>query len=108
MKIIHNLSVVSAAVLLAGCSTFDEGGNTGRVATGAGVGAALGAAAGAVLGGVSPMQGAVAGAVAGGVAGALAKKDRRYFRDENGQCYYLTSAGGRVYDVRGCVDVVER
>jgi hypothetical protein len=61
-----------------------------------------------VLGGVSPVQGALAGAVAGGVAGALAKKDRRHFRDENGQCYYVTSAGGRVYDPRGCGDVVER
>jgi hypothetical protein len=61
-----------------------------------------------VLGGVSPVQGAVAGAVAGGVAGVITKKDRRYFRDENGQCYYVTSTGGRVYDPRGCVDVIER
>lgn len=108
MKLGLILPSAAACLLIAGCATNREDGTAERAGKGAAVGAAVGAAAGAIIGGVSPVQGAVAGAVVGGAAKAASRKDRRYFRDENGECYYLTKGGGRVYDPAGCATVIER
>ena len=107
MKLGLILPSAAACLLVAGCATNREDGTAERAGKGAAVGAAVGAAAGALIG-VGPVQGAVAGAVVGGVAKAAARKNRRYFRDENGECYYLTKGGGRVYDPAGCATVIER
>lgn len=107
MKLGFILPSAAACLLVAGCATNREDGTAERAGKGAAVGAAVGAAAGALIG-VGPVQGAVAGAVVGGVAKAAARKNRRYFRDENGECYYLTKGGGRVYDPAGCATVIER
>ena len=107
MKLGLILPSAAACLLVAGCATNREDGTAERAGKGAAVGAAVGAAAGALIG-VGPVQGAVAGAVVGGVAKAASRKNRRYFRDENGECYYLTKGGGRVYDPAGCATVIER
>jgi uncharacterized protein YcfJ len=71
-----------------------------RAGTGAAIGAAAGAGVGAVVDGVSPVEGAVAGAVVGGVVGAVTDNngDRRWYRDDRNNCYYLDRDGRRVYD----------
>lgn len=65
----------------------------------------LGAAAGALGGraiGVSPVEGAAAGMIAGGAVGAAttphAPKQRRYYRDTRGYCYYIDARGQPRYD----------
>ena len=118
MRTAATLLASIAALSLGACATSDpygydrygdrDSGQLGRAATGAAVGAAAGAAVGAVVGGVSPVEGAAAGAVAGGVIGAVSGRDRQYYRDERGYCYYVTSSGRRVYDDRGCGAVYER
>src|SRR5690554_1850643 len=99
-----SISVICGCSLaLAACSTTDRYGyerdNRGleRAATGAAIGGAVGAGVGAVVDGVSPVEGAVAGAVVGGVAGAVTGNDRRWYRDNRGDCYYVDD-GRRVYD----------
>lgn len=81
------LMVTVAAIGLSACATSDP------TLRGAGRGAVIGAAGGAVLGavvdGVSVGEGAAAGAVAGGVVGAATADGRRYYRDENGDCYTI-------------------
>jgi hypothetical protein len=81
------LLVSVAAIGLSACTTNDP------TLRGAGRGAAIGAAGGAVVGavvdGVSVGEGAAAGAVAGGVIGAATADGRRYYRDGNGDCYYI-------------------
>ena len=71
----------------------------GRAVAGAAVGAAVGAGVGAVVDGVSPGAGAAVGAVAGGLIGAAtADKNRRWYRDGRGDCYYVNDRGERIYD----------
>lgn len=67
---------------------------------GAAIGAGVGAAAGSVVDGVSTGEGAVAGAVVGGLVGAATanNNDRRWYRDNRGDCYYVDSSGERFYD----------
>jgi hypothetical protein len=79
---------------------YGDGGSAGeRAVAGAAIGGAVGAGVGAVVGGVSPVEGAVAGALIGGVAGAAtADKDRRWYRDTRGYCFYVNQYGDRVYD----------
>ena len=120
MRIAATLLATVAALSLGACATSDPYGydrygdrNPGqleRAATGAAVGAAAGAAVGAVVGGVSPVEGAAAGAAVGGVIGAVrgGDRNREYYRDERGYCYYLSRSGRRVYDDRGCGVVYER
>lgn len=91
---------LAASMALGACASdgYRNDRQLNRAATGAAIGAAAGAGVGAVVEGVSPVEGAVAGAVAGGVIGAVTNKDRRWYRDERGYCYYLNSRNERVYD----------
>lgn len=86
-----------ATLPLAGCA----GGAGTRTAGGAAVGAGVGALAGSALG-VGVLEGGVIGAVAGGAIGALVKgpiiKNRQYYRDTRGYCYYVDKNGQPVYD----------
>ena len=92
-----------AATTLGACANQQENGTLRSAGQGAAIGALGGAAVGAVVGGVSPVEGAVAGAVVGGAVGALTAKNRRWIRDDQGYCYYLTDKGDRVYDrTRSC------
>jgi uncharacterized protein YcfJ len=92
-----------SASVLGACShnPFHRGADVGtRTAVGAGVGAAIGAAAGTAVG-ADPITGAAAGMVAGGAIGALVKgpviKDRQYYRDSRGYCYYVDAKGNPKY-----------
>lgn len=92
---------LAASMALGACASDGYRNNDrqlNRAATGAAIGAAAGAGVGAVVEGVSPVEGAVAGAVAGGVIGAVTSKDRRWYRDERGYCYYLNDRNERIYD----------
>lgn len=99
------LAAALAAASLGGCATNDRYGyernNTQleRAAAGAAIGGAAGAAVGAAVDGVGVGEGAAVGAVAGGVIGAAtADRDRRWYRDSRGYCYYVDRRGDRVYD----------
>lgn len=82
------------ALALSGCTSTDP---TARgAARGAAIGAAGGAAVGALANGVGVAEGAAIGAAAGAVIGATTAKDRRYYRDGRGDCYY-TEDGRRNY-----------
>ena len=90
--------------LLSSCTTDPY---TGRADLGSHMtaGILLGAAAGALGGraiGVSPVEGAAAGMIAGGAMGAAttphAPKQRRYYRDTRGYCYYIDAKGQPRYD----------
>ena len=88
-----------AATTLGACANQQENGTLRSAGQGAAIGALGGAAVGAVVGGVSPVEGAVAGAV----IGAVTAKNRRWIRDDQGYCYYLSDKGDRVYDrTRSC------
>ena len=85
------LCTLPAMLALSACQSSNP---TERgLARGAAIGAAGGAALGAVVGGV----GAAIGAAAGGAIGALTAKNRRYYRDRRGDCYY--NDNGRRYYV---------
>jgi uncharacterized protein YcfJ len=95
--------MVAGGLSLGACATHDRYGYNDnrqleRAATGAAIGGAVGAGVGAVVDGVSPVEGAVAGAVAGGVIGAVTGDDRRWIRDNRGNCYYVNDRRQRVYD----------
>ena len=119
---IKMLGIMAAAGLtLGGCATnrygYDGYGyrnndrQIGRAAAGAAIGAAAGAGLGAVVDGVSPTQGAIVGAIAGGAIGAATSdnnryddryqrsyRDRYWYRDDRGYCYYVNERGERIYD----------
>lgn len=92
-----------AAPLLAGCATDPYGHSD--VGTRTGIGAAVGGAVGALAGqavGLDPVAGAAAGMVVGGAAGYAAKgtahRNKKYYRDTRGYCYYVDAAGVSHYD----------
>ena len=108
MKIVALSAVLATGLTLSACATDPYGYNNGynngygsstgsRAATGAVIGGAAGAVAGAIIPGVSPIEGAVAGAILGGVAGAVIR-NRQYYRDNRGYCYYVDSNGNPIYD----------
>jgi hypothetical protein len=68
-----------------------------RAGAGAAIGAAAGAGVGAVVDGVSVAEGAAAGAAVGAVVGAVTAGNQRWYRDNNGRCYYVDRYGNRVY-----------
>ena len=96
----RSLLCIAVAPLLAACATTDAYGNR-DVGARTGIGIALGGALGALAGhaaGLDPVAGAAAGMVVGGAAGyALpggeVDKDRQYYRDTQGYCYYVDAAG---------------
>lgn len=96
--------VLAGGMSLGACTTYDQYGyernrQVERAAGGAAIGAGTGAVVGAVVDGVSPIEGAAAGAVVGAVVGAVTDKNRRWYRDNYGRCYYVDSRGNRIYDV---------
>jgi phage tail tape-measure protein len=98
----HLALVLAASLPLAACASDDYGyrSNAGveRAATGAAIGAAAGAAVGAAVEGVRPVEGAVVGAIAGGAIAAATDRNRRWYRDDRGDCYYIDKWGVRRYD----------
>ena len=95
----HSLVLALAPVLLVACShdPFRKGPDIGtRTGVGAGAGAAIGAVAGTAVG-ADPITGAAAGMVVGGAIGALVKgpiiKNRQYYKDTRGYCYYVDARG---------------
>lgn len=96
-------TVLAAGLSLSACATNDDFGSRNdeqveRAVAGAAIGAAAGAGVGAVVGGVSPVEGAAVGAVVGATAGAVTAKDRDWYRDSRGYCYYVNDRGERIYD----------
>ncbi len=88
------LCTLPAILALSACQSSNP---TERgLARGAAIGAAGGAALGAVVGGVGVGEGAAIGAATGGAIGALTAKNRRYYRDRRGDCYYKDD-GRRYY-----------
>ena len=90
---------VVPAILLVACShdPFGNGPNLGtRTMRGGGAGAAIGAVAGTAVAG-DPVTGAAAGMVVGGAIGGLIKgpiiKNRQYYKDTRGYCYYVDPRG---------------
>ena len=90
---------LASVSLLAACShdPFRKGPDIGtRTMVGAGAGAAIGAVAGTAVG-ADPITGAAAGMVVGGAIGALVKgpiiKNRQYYKDTRGYCYYVDAKG---------------
>lgn len=92
------LCTIPAMLALAACQSTNP--TTRGAARGAAIGAAGGAALGAVVDGVGVGEGAAIGAAAGAVIGAATAKDRRYYRDARGDCYYRDN-GRRTYVDRG-------
>ena len=99
MKKLHLtvLTVASASmILMSGCASTGTSQTTDGALIGAGAGALLGQAIGGNTGST------LAGAAIGGLAGAAIgnneeKKNRRYYRDERGQTYYIGNDGRRYY-----------
>lgn len=91
------------APLLGSCATDPYGGSSveGRTMGGVLVGGALGALAGHAVG-LDPVSGAAAGMVVGGAAGYAIKgpvtRGRQYYKDSQGYCYYIDTAGVSHYD----------
>jgi uncharacterized protein YcfJ len=90
---------LAAGVSLTACATnpFSKRASLeSRTTAGVLAGAAVGAAAGTAIG-ANAVAGAAAGMVAGGAVGALVKgpliKDRQYYRDTRGYCYYVDPRG---------------
>ena len=90
---------LAPAILLVACShdPFGNGADLGtRTMRGLGAGAVVGAVAGTAVAG-DPVTGAAAGMVVGGAIGALVKgpiiKNRQYYKDTRGYCYYVDPAG---------------
>ena len=94
---------LAATPLLAACATDPYGSSSvnNRTMGGVLVGGALGALAGHAVG-LDPVSGAAAGMVVGGAAGYAIKgpiiRDRQYYRDTHGYCYYVDQAGISHYD----------
>ena len=95
-RTVLGLALVS---LLTACShdPFNSGPDiSSRTMVGAGAGAAIGAVAGTAVG-ADPITGAAAGMVVGGAIGALVKgpiiKNRQYYKDTRGYCYYVDANG---------------
>lgn len=94
---------LAATPLLAACATDPYGGHSvdRRTMGGVLVGGALGALAGSSIG-LDPVSGAAAGMVVGGAAGYAIKgpvvRNRQYYRDTKGYCYYVDQAGNSHYD----------
>jgi phage tail tape-measure protein len=105
MRALTLAALCGCSLAMTACASNDRYGYSDnnrleRAGTGAAIGAAAGAGVGAVVDGVDPIEGAVAGAVAGGVIGAVTGNsgDRRWRRDDRGNCYYEDRDGRRVYD----------
>jgi len=91
----------AAGLSLGACATDRYGYNDNDRLERAAAGAAIGAAAGAGVGAVTDLEieeGAAIGAVAGGVIGAATARDRDWYRDGRGYCYYVDRYNRRVYD----------
>ena len=91
-----------AVPLLSACATDPYGNNVSRRTMGGVlVGGALGALAGHSVG-LDPISGAAAGMVVGGAAGYAIKgpvlRNRQYYKDTNGYCYFVDQAGISHYD----------
>ena len=97
------LVCLCAAPLLGACTTNPYGNNVDtRTMGGVLVGGALGALTGRTVG-LDPVSGAAAGMVIGGAAGYAvrphsARPHQRYYRDTQGYCYFVDSAGVSHYD----------
>jgi len=90
------------APLLGACATDSYGNSVeSRTITGVLAGGALGALAGSAAG-LDPVSGAAVGMIAGGAAGYAIKgpkaHGRQYYKDGQGYCYYVDSAGVSHYD----------
>lgn len=92
-RISIGMAAVAAALAL---SAPAQAGDTKKILKSGAIGAGAGAVAGAVIPGLSVGEGAIVGGVGGAVIGAV-DKDRKYYRDANGNKYYLNSRGQRVY-----------
>ena len=94
--------ILAASPLLAACATDPYSGYPieSRVTTGVLLGGALGALAGHAAG-TNAVTGAAVGMVAGGAVGAAVKgpthRERQYYRDSRGYCYYVDPNGRPVY-----------
>ena len=94
---------LAAVPLLGACATDPYGGNSvdRRTMGGVLVGGALGALTGHAIG-LDPISGAAAGMVVGGAAGYAIKgpviRNRQYYKDTNGYCYFVDEAGISHYD----------
>ena len=88
------LCAIPAMLALSACQSTNP--TTRGLTRGAAIGAAGGAALGAVVDGVGVGEGAAIGAAAGAAIGAATAKDRRYYRDARGDCYYRAD-GRRVF-----------
>ena len=88
------LFAVATAVTLGGLSPVYAQ-SAGQILKGTAIGAGGGALVGAVVPGVSTGDGALIGA-AGGAAYTALSKNRKYYRDNNGNRYYIKH-GRRVY-----------
>jgi len=94
-----------AAPLLSACATDPYGNNVdSRTVGGVLVGGVLGALGGHAVG-LNAASGAAAGMVVGGAAGYATRgvgghqaHQRQYYRDTQGYCYYVDSAGVAHYD----------
>lgn len=92
-----------AVPLLSSCATDPYGNNVdSRTMGGVLVGGALGALAGRSVG-LDPVSGAAAGMVVGGAAGYAVRPHagrphQRYYKDTQGYCYFVDSAGVSHYD----------
>lgn len=93
MKRMALISAAAAMALGAAAPTYAQ--NTKQVLRGTAIGAGGGAVAGAVIPGLSVGEGALVGA-AGGAAITALTKNRKYYRDANGNRYYIKH-GQRVY-----------
>lgn len=90
-------SIGAAAIAAAlAFSAPAHAGDTKKILKSGAIGAGAGAVAGAVIPGLSVGEGAIVGGVGGAVLGAV-DKNRKYYRDSNGNKYYLNSRGQRVY-----------
>lgn len=83
---------LALAVTVTGCNS--------RVGRGAAIGGAGGAVVGAVVPGISTAEGAAIGAAGGAIVGALGKdkQGREWYRDQNGNRYWVDKKGRRHYD----------
>ena len=83
---------LALAVTVAGCNS--------RVGRGAAIGGAGGAVVGAIVPGISTVEGAAIGAAGGAIVGAIGKDDqgREWYRDRNGNRYWVDKKGRRHYD----------
>jgi hypothetical protein len=93
------------APLLGACATDPYGNNLEtRTIGGVLVGGALGALAGRSVG-LDPVAGAAAGMAVGGATGYAVGgrhspvRERQYYKDSQGYCYYVDQAGVPHYDV---------